>query len=314
MLFHTQKGGKTSFCLQSIKRAYLTILLILQKVEVPPVGDKDCGYSNPNGLKLTLDNTMRDEAQRFEFPWMVSIRARTYADSPFHSIGGGALVSTNVVLTTAHRVIEFEPNNIMIRAGEWDTDNEKEFLPHVDVVVDRRIVHENFSNITGINNVALLILKKRLDRDEHIGTICLPLEVTQFDNEQCIVMGWGKKKADSLEYPNILKKVRLPYLNNQQCQPMLRRTQLGRYYELHHSLLCAGGEEGRDACVGDGGSPLVCPIKDYPDRYQVVGLVNFGLGCGDKDVPGVYTNVQMLLSWIKRNLHLSYAREKDYTY
>lgn len=283
-------------------------------MDVPLVVHQDCGHSNPNGLKLTLDNTMRDEAQRFEFPWMVSIRARTYVDSPFHSIGGGALVSTKVVLTTAHRVIEFEENNLVIRAGEWDTDTDKEFLPHVDVVVDRKIIHEEFSVITGINNVALLILKKPLDRAAHIGTICLPRKDTHFVNEQCIVMGWGKKKADSLEYPNILKKVRLPYLNNQQCQPMLRKTQLGRYYELHSSLLCAGGEEGRDACVGDGGSPLVCPLKDYPDRYQLVGLVNFGLGCGQKDVPGIYTNVQMLLKWIKLNLNASYVPPNDYTY
>ena len=31
-----------------------------------------------------------------------------------------------------------------------------------------------------------------------------------------------------------------------------------RIFTLHESEMCAGGEEGKDACDGDGGAPLVC--------------------------------------------------------
>merc|ERR1712213_66031 len=44
----------------------------------------------------------------------------------------------------------------------------------------------------------------------------------------------------------------------------------------------------KDACTGDGGSPLVC--QRLSGRWTVVGLVTWGVGCAS-DVPGVYARM-----------------------
>ena len=66
-------------------------------------------------------------------------------------------------------------------------------------------------------------------------------------------------------------------------QPLLQaalnqqRSGTGNRFELHSSEVCAGGEVGKDACTGDGGSPLVCQAQS--GRWTVVGLVTWGVGC-----------------------------------
>ena len=57
--------------------------------------------------------------------------------------------------------------------------------------------------------------------------------------------------------------------------------------------MCAGGEDGKDACKGDGGGPLVC---DLGGVWNLAGIVSWGIGCGQRDVPGVYVKVIIFLS------------------
>jgi secreted trypsin-like serine protease len=60
-----------------------------------------------------------------------------------------------------------------------------------------------------------------------------------------------------------------------------------------------GGQKGKDACIGDGGSSLVCPMPNMKNLYYQAGIVVGGIGCGLKDVPGLYANVFKYLPWIK---------------
>ena len=84
-----------------------------------------------------------------------------------------------------------------------------------------------------------------------------------------------------------------------ECQNKLKAAlgrDLGRNFVLSPSEICAGGEEGKDACEGDGGAPLVCQSKE--NRWQIVGLVTWGVGCGGRDVPGAYANVYHMRDFI----------------
>ena len=50
---------------------------------------------------------------------------------------------------------------------------------------------------------------------------------------------------------------------------------------------------------GDGGGPLVCEKGGF--WYQV-GIVSFGIGCGRKNIPGVYTRVSAFETWIVQSI------------
>nr|CAD7405931.1 unnamed protein product [Timema poppensis] len=91
----------------------------------------------------------------------------------------------------------------------------------------------------------------------------------------------------------VLKEIPLPLWHNSECQAALRQ-QFGQDYDLPDTSLCAGAE-GRDACDGDGGGPLVC---EKGGQWYQVGVVSFGIGCGRRNTPGVYTRVAMYQQWI----------------
>jgi hypothetical protein len=44
------------------------------------------------------------------------------------------------------------------------------------------------------------------------------------------------------------QEVDLTVVGNSECENKLRRTRLGYEFNLHSGFLCAGGEEGKDAC------------------------------------------------------------------
>ncbi|XP_001988787.2 phenoloxidase-activating factor 2 [Drosophila grimshawi] len=282
----------------------------LENVKKKSYSYQGCGYRNPEGVQVTLKNTMKSESQFGEFPWMVRILASQY---PAVNSSGGSLLSPKVVLTTAHYVIWTAARNLKVIAGEWDTKIDIEILPHEERAVERKIVHDSFNRESGYYDIALLILTTPFNLAEHIGTICLPYPAFDFTNKRCFVTGWGKRNWEDMDYPHILKKVDLPFVSRTECQKQLRKTRLGEYFNLHESFVCAGGEKDNDACVGDGGAPLVCPIENNSNRYMLAGMVSWGLQCGTENVAGVYTNIQFLRGWIEQQLRLYSIPNSYYT-
>lgn len=65
---------------------------------------------------------------------------------------------------------------------------------------------------------------------------------------------------------------------------------------ISESQYCAIDENGRsDTCHGDSGGPI--QIFHNPSTAHVVGIVSFGVGCGQM-LPSIYTRVAHYLDWI----------------
>ncbi|CAG9853718.1 unnamed protein product [Phyllotreta striolata] len=270
---------------------------------VIPISTKPsyCGIRNPNGIDFKITGAKDNEAEYGEFPWVVAIVNKNYRTLGLTNqlICGGSLITPNVVLTAAHCVSKSKNFDLAVRAGEWDTQTTRERIPYQEIGVREIRTHPNFNNGNLFNDFALLILQQSVVKADNVGTICLPRQGQRISSRNCFVSGWGKDQfGKSGQYQTILKKIELPTVDRSRCQRLLRGTRLGGQFILDKSFVCAGGEQGKDVCTGDGGSPLVCPDPDNPSRYMQAGIVAWGIGCGDENIPGVYGDVSQFRSWI----------------
>ncbi|KAB7498852.1 Serine proteinase stubble, partial [Armadillidium nasatum] len=262
--------------------------------------DGVCGKSLRNAIHGRVANTEynRGVTQFGEFPWQGAILREKDYESLF--VCGATLVSQQHVLTAAHCVVDEPYQSLIVRLGDWDVNGQTEFYKHIELPVANVVIHPKFYAGNLENDIAVLTLRGYIDflANPHISPVCLPNPYTDFTNQQCYVSGWGKDAFGySGEFQQILKKVDVPIVDRQSCQYALQEARLGRDYYLPEGFICAGGEEGKDTCKGDGGGPLVCPTR-Y-NTFELAGIVSWGIGCGLKGVPGVYVNVPYYADWIK---------------
>ncbi|XP_057671673.1 phenoloxidase-activating factor 2-like [Diorhabda carinulata] len=235
-----------------------------------------------------------------EFPWIAAIYEKDNAGKwVFYC--SGALIHPKVILTANHyfhrkNAIDYKvvvTGDVELSSIGKDVNNERNIVEIVN--------HPKFYSGGLYNDGSLLFLDKPFDisKTNSINTICLPPDNLEMDSGRCLTAGWGK--GSTIDGVQVLKKVDLPLVPRIQCQEQLRQTRLGTKFNLHDSFICAGGEKGKDACRGDGGSPLMCLLPGER-RYFHMGIVSWGIGCGDENVPGIYTNVIKMKSWIIEEL------------
>jgi secreted trypsin-like serine protease len=214
---------------------------------------------------------------------------------------GATVISDEWILTASHCVDGTNAAEIQVLLAEhdyWDSDDP------VRMDISEIIMHAGYDSGTVDQDFALLKMASKIDwaSNPNIRPACLPdAAAGDYDQWMSTVTGWGTTSSGG-SVSNVLLEVDVKVISNSECN--------AAYGGITSNMLCAAdasGNGGSDACQGDSGGPLVSSGEDGNcgttpgQNYDLIGVVSFGIGCAEKDYPGVYARTTAALDWIYTN-------------
>jgi len=304
------------------------------KKRLNPFPDK-CGQRKGNFRRTKRDGLNSGDivggrsASRGEFPWFVDM-----------DNCGATIVNERHLITAAHCFDGIDRTGYLVVAGSIHPM--KEVLASFDPSlycgvqirsIDQVAIHPEYCSEVAFkskscaamnqHDVAVVTLNRPLVFDEFVQPACLPdgdwtlAAGTMFD-----VVGNGYVDYDTRELTDTLQTVEVPMIEQEKCKSWL--SSAGKVTE---DMLCAGYEKGnKDSCVGDSGGPLFLHSDGIEKRNEkadadadadaepatvLVGVVSWGVNCGQAKTPGVYARMDMALAWITSQTEFQTSRQKE---
>ncbi|XP_018802646.1 PREDICTED: kallikrein-6-like [Bactrocera latifrons] len=247
----------------------------------------DCLPENTNFSLFTgIDKFKRLQLYKH----IVSIRT-TRATAYFgdNHICTGSIISSNLILTSAHCVIDrrkiiTRTHRLVVVAGAPNR------LVRTKRTLEMKVLqvmpHKEFIP-AGAHDIALLRIAKSFpDDNDFIKVIPLNEEIIP-NGTKCRILGWGQLFYRGPYAAAPINAV-LTVFSYDYCQ---------QFYPdvFDETMICAGKTDPWDlnACRGDAGGPLIC--GDF-----VAAVVSWSSYCGEIRKPTLFTSVYHHLAWIRK--------------
>ncbi|XP_075223399.1 uncharacterized protein LOC142325474 [Lycorma delicatula] len=267
-------------------------LPLLPLTSIDSVPSQSC---NVRPVELIVGGTDTDIG---EFPHMAAIGFRSGVSISWNC--GGTLISDQYVLTAAHCTYSIDGQPVKVRLGDWNLKTSDD-IQSEEYRIDKIVVHPQYSRSKHYNDVALLKLDSRVQFKKTIRPACL-FDKNQIPVNKATATGWGRTETVGAK-SNILKKVELPIVPNNECNRMYSdlRSVDSLNQGISSSMVCAGERKGGlDTCTGDSGGPLQFSSKENRCIYYIIGITSFGRTiCAEPQSPGVFTRISSFLPWIE---------------
>ncbi len=237
--------------------------------------------------------------QTVSYPWMVSITAY----DRHHC--GGVLIASDWVITAAHCMesipcYNIDEKELKIAVGSHDLDKQK------IIIMADSIIHPDYNCLYDDSDIALLKLKESIDLP------LLKIIGSDTENTEAVTLGWGIIGYDPPLFPdwppisilpNTLQELTVNIISNSECK---------EFYpdELTDNMICTVADDGKGACSGDSGGPLI--IKQNGE-WVLAGITNWGAdeGCASGK-PDVFARVSKFKDFIYK--HIGYPNDMPHDY
>jgi plasminogen activator len=220
-----------------------------------------------------------------KYPFMATM---WYLDGDSYKFKSGAVfLGKRYFMTAAHCVRNRNIEMMLVRLGHTCLRN----LPYT-FKVKKIYTHPGYTGKDMKNDIAILEIDEDLNRDgvrlpcDHLKNVCYNY------GHSVKVLGYGKDcEYSSQEHLFDLKEVDLKVIP-------LEESKYHRKMVTNEMFLASNNVNGKivDACTGDSGGPCIKWIKN---EWVLVGIVSWGSGCGQRNLPGVYTKVLPYHNWVR---------------
>ncbi|KAG9405048.1 hypothetical protein AC1031_004149 [Aphanomyces cochlioides] len=193
---------------------------------------------------------------------------------------GGSLIAPNVILTVAHCFVEA---NYALKYAVIGTHYSSGSQGGETIAIKQQIVHPKNDPNTNAYDFAIYILASNSKQT----TVQVSFDEVAA-NVPVVVRGFGTTSEGGSE-PNALLELTINTLDNAKCANLLSG------YTVDDTMVCAGGQVGKDSCQGDSGGPLTIESNG---QETLVGVVSWGIGCAEANKPGVYGRISAAKDFI----------------
>ncbi|KAE8621388.1 hypothetical protein XENTR_v10004809 [Xenopus tropicalis] len=221
-----------------------------------------------------------------DWPWQAQL-LKLVGTSTY--LCGGSIITPYWIVTAAHCVYgsTSTPSIFKVFAGTLSIQS----YSSSGRLVERALVHPNYTSNTQNYDVALLKLTAGLVFTTNLRPVCLPnVGMPWSGGQPCWISGWGTTSSGG-SIATTLMAASVPLISSTTCN------QAAVYGgAISPTMMCAGYlSGGTDTCQGDSGGPLVTKTNSL---WWLVGDTSWGYGCATANKPGVYGNVTVFLEWI----------------
>jgi len=287
----TRSSLRCSYFTMAMAVAAVTLIVISSLIQVvESVSDE------PDDPRITGGET----ANPGDFPYFVMMRGCA-----------GSLIAPDVILYAAHCGNQ-ESNQVLIGAyenGELTEGAQSRFCEQI-------IFDPLFTGDTGGRtdyDFALCKLDSPVEpltnADNQPVTLVLNKEPSDPTNgQQLTIMGLGYTSYDET-LPKYLQCAEVSYIPTEDCNSPEQYAYSILYDDepvITDAMMCASGENEdggsrEDSCSGDSGAPMIHRTvqSDGSIVDTHVGMVSWGIGCGETIFPGVYSRTSHRAEWIE---------------